>query len=553
MNSKENIGESRIPLSFAQEGLWVVEKVFGSLHYHIPLIFSVNGVLDLEVLEHACQSILARHISLRTTFKQDIDGQVFQETLDSNSWRLNYSEELIGKEEKDIQDYIDVLKLKPFNLEEDFLLRSWVLKTGSNSFKLVFIMHHIAFDGWSAHIFSHELKAFYNSRLRTIPAPLKELKYSYSDYAISQRQDPFQKKVADKIGYWEKKLDGLSTLDFPTDFLRPSIQSYKGNNYVFEIDPIDTNRIKVLAKEHKVTPYMVLLSIFNVFLYKYTGQEDIAIGTPVANRNSVNEQEIIGFFVNSLVIRNDLSKTLPFIELLNSVKKTVLDAYRHQEVPFDSVVRKLNTPLDNSRSALFQIMFAMQTNVGISSIELGDTILDMDALDYNTSKYDFTFSITGKANKYEVYLEYCTDLFKEETIITISKHFRSLVNTILTNPLLAINDYKLISEEEKDELLVTLNNTGVDYPKDVTILDLFKTQVTSNPESIALVYEDHSLSYGDLDHRSSVLAKELIDKGVKKGDLVPICMDRSMEMIVGILGVLKSGGAYVPIDPMFPE
>ncbi|MFY0631879.1 MAG: amino acid adenylation domain-containing protein, partial [Flavobacteriaceae bacterium] len=538
-----------VPLSFAQESLWFIDQLEGSQHYHIPVILRLNGSLDIEVLEYAISEVVDRHEILRSVYKKN-NGKGFQQLLEKGNWSFDEITELKSLESLD--SLINECVLKPFNLSSDFMLRGHLIMENTQDHILVLVFHHIAADG-SLPIFFEEFSTLYNSKIKNASVQLTNLEIQYADYAIWQRNYFDSMLLENKLSYWENKLEGISSFTLPLDYTRPAIQSNNGANITRLLDPDLSLQLISLAKEKNVTLYILTLSIFNTLLSKYSNKRDICIGSPVANRNKLELKSLIGFFVNTIALRNKIDYDWTFEEFLNEVKNSTLSDFEYQDVPFEKVINKLNIERDRSRSPIFQVFFSLQNSGFEDVLTLDNLDVAWEKFDYNISKYDLTLNVIQKGDSISLAFEYCTDLFKSSTIERMAEHFVHLTKEIVSSPDKTIGSYQMLTSKDQKELLEDFNSTEVSYPKDVTVLDVFKTQVASNPENIALVYGDDSLRYGDLDHRSSVLAKELIDKGVKKGDLAAICMNRSMEMIVGILGVLKSGGAYVPIDPSYPK
>ncbi|MFY0632129.1 MAG: AMP-binding protein, partial [Flavobacteriaceae bacterium] len=533
----------KIPLSFAQERLWFLDELGGSSNYHIPIVLKLKGEVDSIALESSLRNILISHEALRTVILEE-EGVGYQHILEVDDFVVSHHK---GVKEETLSSYITNLVEVSFDLSSSYMLRADLVSISDNEHVLVCVMHHIASDGWSIPIFFQEFSAHYTRLSQGLSSEATSRPIQYADYSIWQRDYLKDAVLEKKLAYWKNSLEDTGVLMMPTDYVRPSIQSSNGSSYDFLLDKEVALGLQELTTATGSSLFITLLGIFNVFLNRYSDQRDICIGTPVANRGQKEVESLIGFFVNTLALRNELDLEERFIDFLTRIKDKTLEAYDHQDVPFEKVVNSLDLDRDSSRTPLFQVMLSLQNNQGVSrSFKLGDLELEGQPFDYEVSKYDFSLNIIEGNGLISLSFEYCIDLFDRSTIERMASHFVNLTKEIVSAPNKVIGSYQMLTSSEQLELLEGFNNTAVDYPKDVTVLDLFKSQVASNPESIALVYGNDSLSYGDLDHRSSVLAKELTSKGVKKGDLVAISMNRSMEMIVGILGILKSGGAYVP-------
>ncbi|MBJ6369865.1 non-ribosomal peptide synthetase, partial [Snuella sedimenti] len=411
----------------------------------------------------------------------------------------------------------------------------------------------IASDGWSLPILVKELETIYTQKLSGQTIALPELTVQYADYSIWQRNYLSGETLQKKISYWRESLQNSIPLELPIDFTRPAVQSTEGKIYNFSLDKTVTEALNAISQKNGATLYMTLLSIYKVFLYRYTGQTDISIGTPIANRGQKEIEGLIGFFVNTIVLRDEIEADIDFTTLLSQVKETCLNAYEHQDVPFEQIVDDLELERDQSRTPLFQTLFILQNNEEIEGFTLGKSSATTVRTKHTTAKFDLTFSLRETTDGILLDIEYVTDLFREETIARMARHFANIAESIAYDTTQALEVIEMLDTSEKVHLLETFNNTTVDYPVDKTLVDLFEVQAKKTPGSTAVVYEGKELSYAELDERSNQLARYLRDCGVRPDALVGICLDRSLEMIIGILGILKSGGAYVPIDPDYPR
>jgi amino acid adenylation domain-containing protein len=544
---------TRIPLSFSQEWLWFIDQLEGSVQYHIPMVLRLSGELNKKVLESALQTIVLRHEILRTVIREE-EGVGYQYIKEQTNWELNFVDgSHYQKDPQGLQDYIREVINKPFDLSKDNMLRAVLITLTGDEQVLVLTMHHIASDGWSLSIFTKELVALYSSYTTGDIMPLEPLAIQYTDYAIWQRNYLQGELLDKKTRYWKQKLKGVELLQLPTDYQRPSEWSSHGASLQFNINKLLTDELHALSKQEGATLFMTLLAAFKVLLQRYSGQEDICVGTPIANRAQKEIEGLIGFFVNTLALRSEVKADLSFKELLQQVKATTLEAYEHQDVPFEKVVEAVVKERDLSRNPLFQVMLAMQNTTRNQPLGLGEIQLLDEKYKHDTSHFDITFYVTETNYGLQGSVEYATDLYSEATISRMIGHFNTLLASIVKAPEQKIDELAILSREEEHQLLYEFNTTKAEYPRDKTILDLFEEQATRTPDSVAIVFEKEQLSYQQLNERANQLAHFLQVKGVKEETLVPICIERGFNMIIGILGILKAGGAYVPVDPDYPQ
>ncbi|MHA4812573.1 amino acid adenylation domain-containing protein, partial [Flavitalea flava] len=550
-----------IPLSFSQERLWFIDRLEGSVAYHIPTILRLRGPLNEKALEFAFRQIINRHEILRTVIEED-QGRASQRVLEKDRWNLDIIGNGVFTEEGNaFQTSMAKLISRPFDLSEDHKLRAHLIRTGKEGSMtgneetiLVVILHHIASDGWSNGIMISEFIALYNAYAKGKMVSLKPLPIQYADYAIWQRNYLSGDVLENRLAYWQEKLEGIIPLDIPANYTRPSIQSTRGETFRFGINGELAAGLQALSRSQGATLFMTLLSAFQVLLFRYSGQEDITIGSPVAGRQQSETEGLIGFFVNILALRVDLSGNPSFKLVLERVKRITLEAYEHQDIPFEKVVEAVIKERDMSRSPLFQVVFTLQNNdlrpleeTGFGGLELIPEIPT-----HTTSKFDLTFLLTKSPAGLEGIVEYCTDLYREDTIRQLAGHYTGLLSAIVRAPDQTIGELAMLTQDERDQLQTGFNQTRMDYPPDRTIIDLFHDQVARTPDSIAVIFENEILNYRELNERSTQLAGHLRGAGMRKGGLVGLCLERSLEMILGILGVMKAGGAYVPIDPEYP-
>ncbi|CAL2092255.1 amino acid adenylation domain-containing protein [Tenacibaculum sp. 190524A02b] len=540
----------KIPLSFNQDRLWFIDQLEGTTTYHLPTVINIKGTLDIEVLEQSLKKIVSRHEVLRTNLIA-IEGIAYQEIVSQEEWSLD--QEHVENEERlktTLQKYIST----PFDLSKDYKLRACLYSLGDEKYVLVCAFHHIASDGWSSHIFVKEFVELYSSLSLGIKYNLPEISLQYSDYALWQR-DYLKGEVLDsQLLYWEKKLEGVSTLEFPTDYARLDKKSMDGGFISVNLDEEFSLSLKNLCKEEGVTLFMLLLSTFKVLLSRYTGQEDICVGTPIANRTQSELEVMIGFFVNTLALRSDLSGNPTFKELLNQVKETTLAGYDNQLAPFEKVVSRVVKKRNSVIHPLFQVMFVLQNTPSNSEIEIEGVTISEKEFEVTTSKFDLTMNVSENESTLSIGLEYCTSLFNKTTINRILVHYQELLKGIIRDINQPINKLSILTQEEEKQLLVDFNGTSIDYPKDITLIDLFEKQVKETPRAIAIVYKTQKLTYKDLDKLSNQLAHYLIsNKTIGREDAITVALERSEWLIISLLAILKVGGVYVPIDPNYPE
>ncbi|WP_212004531.1 non-ribosomal peptide synthetase/type I polyketide synthase [Chitinophaga sp. HK235] len=542
------IRPEHIPLSYSQERLWFIDQLEGSVQYHMPATFSLKGALNTTALEYAWRNIVNRHEVLRTVFIQEGES-AYQHVLEKNQWQLSVIDKSVYEE--DPQVFINGLITVPFDLSKDHMLRVYLVPLAPEEHVMVLMMHHIASDGWSLSVMVKELLELYNAYIAKREPVLEVLPIQYADYAIWQRDYLNSELLGRKVDYWRNQLKDIPALKLPTDFERPVINSTRGDLITFRIDRTLTRQLETLAQQQESTLYMLLLAAFKVLLYRYTGQEDIAVGSGIAGRLQQETESLIGFFVNTLVMRSDLGGNPAFDSFLQQVRQTTLDAYEHQEVPFERVVEAVVGARDVSQNPLFQVMFALQNIPDIPELRLGEVMLKRQRINHTTSLFDLFWSISVQPYGTVVELEYCIDLFTERTIRKMMDHYVALLRAIVQNPALPISELNMLGKVEEDQLL-SFSGIAASYPADKTIVELFEEQARLTPDATALVFETQKLSYRMLDKVSSQLAHLLISNGVKENTMVPVCLGRSAELIISILAILKAGAAYVPVDATYP-
>lgn len=544
------------PLSFAQQRLWFLNQLEpSSAFYNISHAIRLTGFLNVPALEQTLNEIVLRHEALRTSF-MTVEGQPIQ-VIDPT---LTISLPIVDlRKFSEVEREAEVLRLtteearRPFNLAKAPLLRATLLHLSEVEQVVLFTMHHIVSDDWSMKILIKEVAALYQAFNLGQPSALVELPIQYADFAVWQQQWLQGEELQTQLFYWIQQLDGApSMIELPTDFPRPAIQNYQGARQSIVLPKSLTQALKKLSQQEGTTLFMTLLAAFKVFLYHYTQQNDILVGTPIANRNRSEIEGLIGFFVNTLVLRTDLGGNPSFRELLRRVRQVTLEAYTHQDLPFEYLVEKLQPQRDLSYSPLFQVMFALQ-NVRKDELKLPGITLSSLQLEKQTAQFDLSVDFFETESGLSGWFEYNTDLFDASTVTRMVKHFCKLLSDIVANPEQHIAELSLLTQVEQQQLLVEWNNTQAEYIQDKCIHELFEAQVERSPDAIAVTFEDKHLTYQQLNEKSNQLAHYLRSLGVKPEVLVGIFVERSLEMVVGLLAILKAGGTYLPVDPAYPK
>ena len=547
--------DTELPLSFAQQRLWFLDQLQpNSALYNIPMVLRLQGNLNQGALEQSLWSICDRHEVLRTNFVT-INGQptqIIQTTRETISV-VDLQDLPIQEQAEKTQQLKQKQATQPFDLAKESLIRITLVVLSETEHLLLVCMHHIISDGWSIEVFIHELTSLYNAYAQNQPANLAPLPIQYADFAIWQRQWLQGDVLQTQLNYWQNQLaDAPALLSLPTDHPRPAVQSFVGAYQEFSLSPALSQALTELSRQQGATLFMTLLAAFDALLYRYTGQGDILVGTPIANRNRGEIEGLIGFFVNTLVLRTDLADNPSFSQLLTRVREVTMDAYAHQDLPFEMLVEALQPERDLSHTPLFQVAFVLQNTPKSEIAMTGLTVTDLPP-ENTTAKFDLTLAMVNTDDGLKGVWEYNTDLFESSTIERLSGHFLNLLGGIVANPQARISQLPLLTESETNQLLIEWNNTQVDYPEYKCIYQLFEEQAERTPDAIAVVFENQQLTYAELNDRANQLAHYLRKLGVKPDELVGICLERSLDMIVGLLAILKVGGAYVPIDPDYPQ
>lgn len=545
-------------LSFAQQSLWMLDQFNGgSAHYNMPNAIKLSGILNTAAFNKAFTTIFERHESLRTCFGVDENGLPVAVLLPIpvfSAEACDVSALATPLQQSKIIELVDAEAAKPFDLTKDLMLRALLIKVSETEHVLSVTMHHIASDGWSVTILIKEFAALYSAYLKDEASPLPPIEVQYADYAYWQRHGIKKEEFEQHIHYWEKQLEDLPVVhSVPLDFARPAVQTTSGDVFSSHIDAITTRSLNNLCHAHGATLYMGLHAAFATFLSRYSNEMDIVIGTATANREQPEITGLIGYFINILILRSQLSHSAHFIDVLQQSKTMLLDAYTHQQAPYSELIERLVPQGSLSYSPLCQIMLILQNTEEVT-LELPDVTLSTIPQSNMTAKHDLTLYVTEGVEGLSLSWEYNTDLFKVSTIQQMANHFDLLLKSLLANPAENIFNLSMISDAERQQLLVGWNNTAKAYPAQVCVHQLIEQWASETPEAVALTFQSKSYTYKELNTKANQLAHYLVaHKNVKPDTLVGILLERSLDMIVAILGILKAGGAYVPLDPDYPK
>ncbi|WP_032632426.1 non-ribosomal peptide synthetase, partial [Pseudomonas syringae] len=543
------------PLSFGQQRLWFLAQMEGaSAAYHMPVGLSLRGELDRAAMQRALERIVARHEGLRTTFIQGNDEQPLQRISPADAGfnlQLHDLQGLVDAKEK-LQALASEESLQAFNLEQGPLIRGRLIRMAEDHHVLLLTMHHIVSDGWSIGVLTRELAALYAAFSQGQDDPLTPLTLHYLDYAVWQRRWLSGDLLQQQSDYWQQTLaDAPALLMLPTDRVRPAQQDYAGAMLPIVFDQDLTRGLKALSQRHGSTLFMTVMAAWAALLGRLSGQDDVVIGTPVANRTRSETEGLVGLFVNTLAIRVDLSDKPTAETLLVQVKTNTLGAQDHQDLPFEQVVEVIKPVRSLSHSPVFQAMLSWQ-DMGDGDFALGDLQLESLSAGHTLSKFDLSLDIGEAQGQLFGSLEYATALFDESTIARYLGYLQRLLHAMVADDRQVLEQVPLLDAVERKHLLVELNATDVPYPQDCTIHQLFEEKVQAQPDAIAVVFESQRLSYAELNNRANQLAHQLINLDIGPDDRVAICVERGPGMIVGLLAILKAGAGYVPLDPAYP-
>ncbi|MGE6764044.1 non-ribosomal peptide synthase/polyketide synthase, partial [Corallococcus interemptor] len=548
--------EGILPLSFAQQRLWLLDQLQpGDISYNIPTALRLTGQLDVESLRHAFEALVDRHESLRTTLSAEHEepSQCIQPPCGWELPVIDLTSLHESQREEEAQRVADAEARRPFHLSTGPLLRSTLVRLAQDSHLLLVTMHHIVSDGWSMGVLVREVAAFYEA-FSTGRAPvLPPLPVQYADFAVWQRGWLQGEALDAQLGYWKQQLAGApSALELPTDRPRPPMQSRQGAVVDVRVPAQVSQALRALAQREGATPFMVLLAAWQTLLSRYSGQDDISVGTPIAGRTQAETEGLIGFFVNTLVLRARLQPQDSFRQLLSQMKATTLAAYEHQHVPFEKLVEVLQPVRDLSRGALFQVMFALQ-NTPMDALRLPELSFQSVPVDTRSAKFDLTLTLQDSPQGFVGTLTYATDLFDASTMQRMVGHLGVLLEAITAKPDATLASLPLLTAPERQQLLVDWSGPSAQFPRDLCIHEAFSTQALRTPDALAVICRDEQLTFRELEVRANQLAHRLVKLGVGPDMHVVLCVERSVEALIGILGALKAGGAYVPLNPSYPR
>ncbi|RKH56929.1 non-ribosomal peptide synthetase, partial [Corallococcus interemptor] len=550
-------GNAAPPLSFAQQRLWFIDQLEpGTALYNVPVAVRLEGTLRQDILERALREVTRRHEALRTTFAEE-NGQPIQVIHPEMSLHLEQVE-VSGADaqerETQARQRITQEVSKPFDLLRGPLFRALLVKLEEQHHVLVVTMHHIVSDGWSLGVLVREVSALYTAFAEDRASPLLELSMQYADYALWQRQELQGEALQREVDYWKRKLSGAApVLELPTDHPRPAVRGNAGASQAFLWPAAFAQGLRDLAKREGASLYMVLLAGWQAVLSRYSGQEDISIGSPIAGRTRTELEGLIGFFVNTLVLRTHVEGGASFRALLQQVRETVLGAQEHQQVPFEKLVEALQPERDRSHTPLFQALLALQ-NLPMGEARLPGLTLKPVDLEGRTAKFDLSIFFEERPRGLGVLIEYGTDLFEAATVRRMVEHLRVLLEGVLAHPETRVDRLPLLDAGERSQLLEQWARAQGEHPGTDAVHARFEAQARKTPDAVALKSAERgdTLTYGELDAKANQLAHHLRSLGVKRGTRVGVYVERSFEMVVGLLAILKAGGAYVPVDRNYP-
>ena len=540
--------------SFAQQRLWFLDQLEpGTAAYNLPRAFRILGPLDNDILKRSMQAVVQRHASLRTVF-ESVYGEARQVVLSDVVVEIpvfDLSDVPELDREAEALRIVAAEGKKAFDLKEGPLLRCVLVRLQQDDHILLLLMHHIITDGWSIAILFREITACYAAFVKGDATTFSELPIQYADYAQWQREYMNADVLANKIQHWKDKLAGAqSVLELPLDYARPTGMGWHGATEEASFDASTLAQMKAVAQAENATLFMLALAAFQALLWRYTNQESVLVGTPVAARNEVEFENMIGLFVNTLVFRADFQRNITFRELVRQVRSYALDAYTHQDVPFEKLVEALVPQRSLDTHPLFQVMFTFQ-NIPKQVFQIPGLTIKEIAFEAGIAKFDLSVEVWDDG-EFHCQFEYRSDLFEQASMRRMLVHFENLLNAALQNPDARIAELPMMSAEERQQLLVEWNRTSAEYPRDLTIPQAFENQTQRTPDATALLFEGRSWTYREINENANRLACTLAKRGIGQGSLVGIFLDRSPEMVVALMGVLKAGAAYVPLDPAHP-
>ncbi|WP_415835441.1 amino acid adenylation domain-containing protein, partial [Corallococcus soli] len=548
--------DGTLPLSFAQQRLWFLDQLEpGSTVYNVPGVLHLDGELDPAALQQSLDALVRRHEVLRTTFNTGSSGPVQRIAPPAACAFERIDLEALSPSERELQlrSLIAEHASRPFDLSRGPLFRAVLVRLEARRHVLLVLTHHIASDGWSVGVMVREFAALYRAFTTHQSPDLPALPVQYADFAVWQRQWLQGEALDARLDYWRQQLAGApAALELPTDRPRPAIQSFRGASLPVRLSTPVSSALKALARQEGATPFMALLASFQLLLSRYSGQDDVSVGAPIANRNRAETEGLIGFFVNTLVLRARIDASTSFRALLRQVKRTTLAAYEHQDVPFEKLVEALQPQRDASRSPLFQVSFALQ-NAHLGALELPGLSLKLQQAEATTAKFDLDLNFEETAEGFTGSVGYVTDLFDAATIARMMEHHGVLLDALCDQPDAPLSTLSLLSGLERQRVLVDWNASRTTAPVEDTLPSLFEAHVQRAPSAEAVEHDGQRLTYAQLDARANQLARQLRSFGLPPEARVGLCVERGLDLMVGLLGILKAGGCYVPLEPAYPR
>ncbi|MGW1666903.1 non-ribosomal peptide synthetase, partial [Streptomyces microflavus] len=528
----------------------------GSAEYLVPFGLRLRGRLDLAALDAALSGLVARHEILRTRFVADADGRPHQ-IIDQPQPVTATVHDLRDARDPDTRESTarEILRAeaaRPFDLAAGRLLRADVIRLADQDQYLLITMHHIVSDGWSEGVIARELQEGYGAAVAGAESDPSAPTLQYADFSVWQRQWLTGSVLDEQLDYWRDKLARIEPLELPTDHRRPAEPTRHGDTVAFTIPTAVAERVRKTSAEHDASLFMTLLAVFQLLLSKHTGQDDIAVGTPIAGRNRAEIENMIGFFVNTLVMRTDLTGDPTFTELLGRVQDTALGAYDHQDLPFERLVDELAPDRDLTRNPLFQTMLVLRNIPDTDTWQLPDLAVEPISVEGQQAKFDLQLTVAETHAGLSAALEYRTDLFERATMERMVGHFQTLLAAVTDNPDTRLSELDMLTDAERRQILVDWNETAGGYPDTATIHRLIEERTEVCPDAVALTHGSRSLTYRQVNERANRLAHDLCGRGVGVGSLVAVCLDRGADLICALLGIMKAGAAFVPLDPDYP-
>lgn len=543
-----------LPLSYSQQRMWFIQQLAPeATAYNLLFVSRQKGLLKIPILRRVVDLLSRRHEAFRTTFAMTAAGPVQRIAPWQSPHLVEIDLRRLPKElrEQEARRIAQEEGRRPFDLERGPLARISVVKLDQDDHILILNLHHIVGDQWSFGILGRDFASYYNALSQELPLPEMPLAVQYADYAAWQRRCLTDEVLKDQGDYWKQALADLPTVNMPTDYPRPSMQTFRGAYCSIDIPDSTIETLKKFGARHRVTSFMTMLACFQLLLSRYSGQTDIAIGSPIANRTQMAMEQLIGTFVNTLVIRLDLGGDPPFVELVERVKEASLGAFANQDYPFDRLVDTLQPARDPSMAPLVQVLFNM-LNAPIGDIQLYGLKWEPFEVDPGSAQFDLSLTVELEVAK-KAYLTFNTDLFARETAVRLLRHFLTLLHDAIERPDAHISELSVLGKSERTQLLMEWNRTAAPYPHTQCLPELFEAQVQQTPDAVAVSMDGTGVSYHELNAEANRLARLLVRAGVHPKTLVGLCLDRSIEMVASLLAIMKAGGCYVPLDPDYPR